>query len=202
MKQVNGMFDLNNKIFTQGQVFEFNKFMQINKKSIIDSKTLNWLIDNGFFMKPAAIKYHGNHTGGLFEHSMMVAQVLVEMTHKFNIPWTRPESPYIVGMFHDVCKMDDYIDENAQGVGNSLLISKNPKWTYNPTPVFAGHGDKSVMMLSQVITLTEEEMLCIRFHMGAYITYDWDSFDRAIRKYQSVLFTHTADMYASKVQDI
>ena len=48
MKQVNGMFDLNNKIFTQGQVFEFNKFMQINKKSIIDSKTLNWLIDNGF----------------------------------------------------------------------------------------------------------------------------------------------------------
>lgn len=201
MKQVNGMFDLNNKIFTQGQVFEFNKFMQINKKSIIDSKTLNWLIDNGFFMKPAAIKYHGNHTGGLFEHSMMVAQVLVEMTHKFNIPWTRPESPYIVGMFHDVCKMDDYIDENAQGVGNSLLISKNPKWTYNPTPVFAGHGDKSVMMLSQVITLTEE-MLCIRFHMGAYITDDWDSFDRAIRKYQSVLFTHTADMYASKVQDI
>ena len=89
----------------------------------------------------------------------------------------------------------------AQGVGNSLLISKNPKWTYNPTPVFAGHGDKSVMMLSQVITLTEEEMLCIRFHMGAYITDDWDSFDRAIRKYQSVLFTHTADMYASKVQD-
>ena len=98
--------------------------------------------------------------------------------------------------------MDDYIDENAQGVGNSLLISKNPKWTYNPTPVFAGHGDKSVMMLSQVITLTEEEMLCIRFHMGAYVTDDWDSFDRAIRKYQSVLFTHTADMYASKVQDI
>lgn len=26
--------------------------------------------------------------------------------------------------------------------------------------------------------------------------------DRAIRKYQSVLFTHTADMYASKVKDV
>ena len=51
------------------------------------------------------------------------------------------------------------------------------------------------------LTEEEEEMLCIRFHMGAYITDDWDSFDRAIRKYQSVLFTHTADMYASKVQD-
>lgn len=63
-------------------------------------------------------------------------------------------------------------------------------------------GDKSVMMLSQVMTLTEEEMLCIRFHMGAYVTSEWDAFDRAIRKYQSVLFTHTADMYASKVKDV
>jgi hypothetical protein len=57
-------------------------------------------------------------------------------------------------------------------------------------------------MLSQVMTLTEEEMLCIRFHMGAYVTSEWDAFDRAIRKYQSVLFTHTADMYASKVKDV
>lgn len=108
-------------------------------------------------------------------------------------------------MLHDVCKLDDYIDENASDVvvmGSGSPISKDPKWTYNPTPMFAGHGDKSVMMLSQVMTLTEEEMLCIRFHMGAYVTSEWDAFDRAIRKYQSVLFTHTADMYASKVKDI
>lgn len=106
---------------------------------------------------------------------------------------------------HDVCKLDDYVDENASDVvvmGTGSPISKDPKWTYNPAPMFKGHGDKSVMMLSQVMTLTEEEMLCIRFHMGAYVTDDWDAFDRAIRKYQSVLFTHTADMYASKVKDV
>lgn len=184
---------------------QFHNFMQVNGKSIVSTQTLDWLISQGFFVKPAAISHHGNHTGGLFEHSFAVAQVLVEMTQKFDIPWTRVESPYIVGMLHDVCKLDDYIDENASDVvvmGSGSPISKNPKWIHNPRPLMAGHGDKSVMMLSQVMTMTEEEMLCIRFHMGAYVTSEWDAFDRAIRRYQSVLFTHTADMYASKIQDV
>lgn len=184
---------------------QFVDFMKVDGKPIVTAGMLDWLIGQGFFVKPAAIKHHGNHTGGLFEHSFMTAQVLVEMTEKFDIPWTRPESPYIVGMLHDVCKLDDYIDKNASGIvvmGSGSPISKNPEWTYNPEPLFKGHGDKSVMMLSQVMTLTEEEMLCIKFHMGAYVTDEWDAYDRAIRKYQSVLFTHTADMYASKVQDV
>lgn len=184
---------------------QFLDFMKVNGKPIVSAEMMDWLIGQGFFVKPAAIKHHGNHTGGLFEHSFMTAQVLVEMTQKFDIPWTRPESPYLVGMFHDVCKLDDYIDENASDVvvmGSGSPISKDPKWTYNPAPLFSGHGDKSVMMLSQVMTLTEEEMLCVRFHMGAYVTDEWDAYDRAIRKYQSVLFTHTANMYSSKVKDV
>jgi len=48
-------------------------------------------------------------------------------------------------------------------------------------------------------SLTEEEILCIRYHMGAYNCDDWEGYDKAIRKYPNVLFTHTADMYASKV---
>ena len=183
---------------------QFLNFMKVDGMPIVSAQMMDWLTSQGFFKKPAAIKHHGNHTGGLFEHSMMVAQILVEMTQKFGIPWTRPESPYIVGMLHDVCKLDDYIDENTSDVvvmGSGSPISTCPKWAYNPAPMFKGHGDKSVMM-SQVMTLTEEEMLCIRFHMGAYVTDDWDAFDRAIRKYQSVLFTHTADMYVSKVKDV
>ena len=184
---------------------QFLNFMKVDGIPIVSAQMMDWLTSQGFFKKPAAIKHHGNHTGGLFEHSMMVAQILVEMTQKFGIPWTRPESPYIVGMLHDVCKLDDYIDENTSDVlviGSGSPISTCPKWAYNSAPMFKGHGDKSVMMLSQVMTLTEEEMLCIRFHMGAYVTDDWDAFDRALRKYQSVLFTHTADMYASKVKDV
>lgn len=196
---------MNRKMSDNKYMNQFLDFMKVNGKPIVSAEMMDWLIGQGFFVKPAAIKHHGNHTGGLFEHSFMTAQVLVEMTEKFDIPWTRPESPYIVGMLHDVCKLDDYIDKNASGIvvmGSGSPISKNPEWTYNPEPLFKGHGDKSVMMLSQVMTLTEEEMLCIRFHMGAYVTDEWDAYDRAIRKYQSVLFTHTADMYSSKVKDV
>ena len=196
---------MNRKMNDNKYMNQFLDFMKVNGKPIVSAEMMDWLISQGFFVKPAAIKHHGNHTGGLFEHSFMTAQVLVEMTEKFDIPWTRPESPYIVGMLHDVCKLDDYIDKNASGIvvmGSGSPISKNPEWTYNPEPLFKGHGDKSVMMLSQVMTLTEEEMLCIRFHMGAYVTDEWDAYDRAIRKYQSVLFTHTADMYSSKVKDV
>lgn len=164
-----------------------------------------WLCENGFFVKPAAIKHHGNYIGGLFDHSLAVMKGLVAMTEKLDIPWQNPRSPYIVGMFHDLCKIDDYVDENmmdAVMMGSGSAVSKNPKWIHNPDCILTGHGEKSVMLLSQFMALTEEEILCIRFHMGAYQTEDWDGFDKAIRKYPAVLFTHTADMYASKVQNV
>jgi HD superfamily phosphohydrolase YqeK len=107
------------------------------------------------------------------------------------IKWQNNRSPYIVGMLHDICKTDDYVEEDT--------IDGNFTWKYNTNKILKGHGDKSVILLSQFINLTEEELLCIRFHMGAYETEDWDAYDKAIRKYETVLWTHHADMYASKV---
>lgn len=153
---------------------------------------LEWLLTNGFFEKPAAIKYHGNYTGGLFDHSLAVTQKLVEMTEEMNLSWRSSRSPYIVGMFHDLCKVDDYKNKNT-------IEGLDPEWTYNDSTILKGHGDKSIMLLSQFINLTEEELFCIRFHMGAYMTDDWEAYDKAIRKYETVLWTHTADMWASKV---
>lgn len=196
---------MKNMIDDKTRMNKFLDAMKIDGRPLVSVDMLDWLVQEGFFVKPAAIKHHGNYTDGLFDHSFEVMEDLVEMTQKFGIPWSRPESPYIVGMFHDVCKLDDYRDSNASDVvvmGSGSPVSKNPVWTYNEDKILTGHGDKSVMMLSQFINLTEEEMLCVRFHMGAYVTSDWDAFDKAIRKYQSVLWTHTADMYASKVQDV
>lgn len=182
-------------------------FLKLAEKSgfVVDDSFMNWLVNMGFFIKPASISFHGQQSGDLFRHSFAVADVLIDMTEKFDVEWERPQSPFIVGMFHDVCKMDDYMDENASDIvmmGTGSPVSKNPKWVKNPAKLLKGHGDKSVMMLSQWINLTEEEMLCIRYHMGAYQTDEWQEWDRAIRKYETVLWTHTADMYASKVMDI
>ena len=185
------------------RINRFYGAMKLNDGTpLVTVEMLDWLVKNGFFMKPAAIKHHGNYTGGLFDHSLEVMEELVEMTEKLDIVWQNPRSPYIVGMFHDLCKVDDYIDANAVDtvmMGTGSPISNNPEWTYNPDKILKGHGEKSIIMLSQFMTLTEEEIMCIRFHMGAYETESWDAYDKAIRKYDTVLWTHTADMYASKV---
>lgn len=153
---------------------------------IINTDFYDWLINNGFKTAPASTKYHGNVEGGLYRHSCKVTEELVRLTIKLDLEWQRKSSPYIVGMFHDLCKIDQY-EKNEDG------------YEYNSNTLLTGHGDKSIMLLSQFITLTEEEMLCIRYHMGAYNKDDWTGYDLAIKKYPNVLYTHTADMLASKL---
>ena len=84
-------------------------------------------------------------------------------------------------------------------MGTGEVKGEEAHFEHSNDYILKGHGDKSIMLLSQFMTLTEEEILCIRYHMGAYNRDDWEGFDKAIRKYPNVLFTHTADMYASKV---
>ena len=115
----------------------------------------------------------------------------------------RPESPFIVGMFHDLCKIDQYL-EVVDNPGKVMFGSDEPEgqkvhYEYIQPLMLNGHGSKSVMLLSTFLRLTEEEMLCIRYHMGAYERDDWKPYDLAIKKYPNVLFTHTADMFTSKV---
>lgn len=168
---------------------EASKYNTLN----LSAEFIDWLRENGFFTKPAAIKHHGNYTGGLFDHSLAVSQSLLTLTGALNLKWQNPRSPFVVGMFHDLCKVDDYTVKQ---------VDSDKFFEYNNDKILTGHGDKSIIMLSQFLNLTEEEILCIRFHMGAYQTDDWNSYDKAIRKYETVLWTHTADMYASKVLTI
>lgn len=168
----------------------FRNFMSESMSKQQVEELLDWLNKKVFFSKPASIKHHGNYSGGLFDHSLAVAQKLVELTNNLDLVWERPESPYIVGMLHDVCKTDDYIQGDVY------------EWAYNNQPVMQGHGDKSVIMLSTALKLTEEEMLCIRYHMGAFKTEDWTGYSKAVNKYENVLWTHTADMCASQVKNV
>lgn len=159
-----------------------------------DEKLAKNLDDIGFFDAPASTKYHGAHPGGLYDHSRAVCARLIELTRLNSLRWQREESPFIIGMFHDLCKCDQYIASSEE---NGEIT-----YTYNTNTPLKGHAPKSIMVATQITSLTEEEVLCIRFHMGAYETDDWDGFDKAIRKYQNVLWTHLADMLASKVDDI
>jgi hypothetical protein len=145
-----------------------------------------WLTYDGFFTAPSSTGNHGAYEGGNFDHSHEVANFLISLTEKEIITWENIRSPWIVGMFHDLCKIDSYVNVNG-------------RYKWNDGQLTSGHGSKSVTLLSQWMTLTEEETLCIRYHMGAYEKDKWDAYDRAIKKYPNVLWTHTADMYVSKV---
>lgn len=165
---------------------------------------MEWLENDGFFTAPASTKYHGAYEGGLYDHSREVTAFLNQMTWNMGLEWQREESPFIIGMFHDICKYDQYIKSKGTRLnGSDVLIYGDGlyHYEYNSNTPLKGHGAKSVMILSQFITLTEEEILCIRYHMGAYEKEEWAEYDLAIKKYPNVLFTHTADMYASKIME-
>ena len=160
----------------------------------ITSNVRDYLINNGFFTAPASTKYHGAYEGGLFDHSITVAIILVELSAANQLSWHRVESPLIIGLFHDMCKIDQYKNTDVD-LNNGKLI-----YEYNNETYFKGHGNKSIILLSSLLQLTEEEVFCIRYHMGAFTDKEeWNDYNRAIRKYNNVLWTHHADMIAAQI---
>ncbi len=152
----------------------------------------SWLDSNGFFTQAASTRFHGSYEGGLFDHSFSVMKNLKKLTGRLDLEWEREESPLIVGMFHDLCKIDQY-----ERIDNGRY-----KWV-NDTEI-KGHGDKSVILLSRLMPITEEEADCIRYHMGAFVEDkdEWKQYTDAMHKHPNVLWTHTADMMASHLDGV
>jgi hypothetical protein len=171
----------------------YNNFMNPVSVSLLKKFDVNFLADLGFFTAPASTKYHGAYEGGLFDHSLQVAKELVYLTDRLGLEWQRPESPYIVGMFHDLCKCDNYVKD-----------FESDKYVYNPNIIIPGHAEKSIIITQKFLDLTDEEIACIRWHMGAYEKDPkmWEYYGLAIESYPNVLYTHTADMIASKIMHI
>lgn len=169
------------------------KFKEIMNpcKDRIPPVVLDYLIDNGFFTTPASINHHGAYMGALFDHSLAVTEQLLNLTNRLGLKWDFEESPRIVGMFHDLCKMDNY-QRTSSG-----------EWGYNNEIILPGHGEKSAIMTLQLLPLSDEELYCIRWHMGAFDDKEnWNSYGRAVSKYPNVLYTHTADMIASQIMGV
>ena len=159
------------------------------------ARMLDYLTSHDAFTAPASVKYHGAWPGGWFEHSFCVMQQLVLLTERNGLTWQRPESPYIVGFFHDICKLDQYQQVRTGEDGK-------PVYAWRSDTLYKGHGEKSVMMLAALCRLSEEEAVCIRYHMGAFVEKElWGDYTRAVHQYPNVLWTHTADMIASHIYD-
>lgn len=168
------------------------EILKLNR--ILGSNTVHRLIKMGFTEAPASTKYHGCYDGGLFDHSIAVANQLIRISRKLSLPWGRMRSPYIVGIMHDLCKVDQYrkLPEPIDG----------KVYEYVDTEI-KGHGSKSVIYAKRIIDLTPEEEYCIRWHMGAFgDENEQNGYGRAVQTFPNVLWTHTADMLASHVSGV
>lgn len=180
---------------------QMNEEMRIKQfesmMTFLDDETiLGKLIAMGFFTAPASTKYHGSYEGGLFDHCFAVANYLQWMTEQCNLEWELKRSPYLVGMFHDLCKVDQYRIDNSV----PYTVGEPTRYEYRNDSLLKGHGDKSIMMLASMMELTEEEVMCIRYHMGAFTEKEeWSLYTNAIHKYPNVLWTHQADMLAAHI---
>ena len=188
---------------TKGIEFFINTMK--NDPNIQWDKIVERLDNLDFFTAPASIGHHGNYDGGLFEHSFEVTMQLLTLTEKLDLQWDDPRSPYIVGMFHDICKCDNYKKVKKPYIyAEDGPIEYEEKWEYNNECSMPGHGEKSVILTLNILgPLTDEEIMCIRWHMGAFDDKEnWTYYSRAVRDYPNVLFTHTADMMASQIMGI
>lgn len=165
------------------------KLLEKTLKGTRAEKITALLIAKGFLTCPASTKYHGNYEGGLFTHSYVMTEVLksFEETGYTDLPLS--DSPIVIGMLHDLCKLDCYNKE------------EDGTYSYNTNQLLSGHGWKSVILAQNFgVNLHPEEVSCIIYHMGAFTDKEeWKNYTNAIATYPSVLWVHTADMVASHI---
>lgn len=178
-------------------LIEYLKSMNVYNSGF--RKIIDFLYDNtDYFYGPSSTRWHAAYPGGGFDHAFNVTQCLVEMTQRLGLQWQRPVSPYLVGLLHDVTKCGAYIMKQEMNPNTNEIETW---YEYNKERNIESeiHGEDSLIKIMKHLHLTDEEQACIRWHMGAYEGKEsWPDFDAAIKESPNVLFTHTADMYASK----
>ena len=153
----------------------------------------------GYFGQPASRSFHLNEYGGLAIHSVNVTRRLVKLTSAFGVKWPRAESPYLVGMLHDLVKCRCYKFNQE--------IDGRPTWDYIQ-PIYPGHGACSASIAAEIgIQLLRDEIVAITFHMGMFGVnskeYSMEEFNAALQWHGAqVIATHTADWYAARVDEV
>ena len=161
------------------------KFLEILKtvKREGIEELINFLEKSDFFIAPASTRFHGNHEGGLAEHSLKVYEILKHKVQNCIMPIEiSEESIIIIGLLHDICKTNFYTIDDT---------------------IPYGHGEKSVMMITEYMKLTPEEKYSIRWHMGyTEPKENYNAIGSSYTKYPIALLTHEADLEATYLYDI
>lgn len=192
------MLKVAKQFFVKGRIVKVKEeFIAILKQ--VDREGMENLIDflnkTDFFEAPASTRFHGCFKGGLLQHSMKVYEILKTKTED-------SDSVKIIALLHDICKANFYKVDYRNAKNEQGVWEKVPYYTVDDTIPY-GHGEKSVMMLSEFIKLTPEERYAIRWHMGFTEPKElYTTIGLAYKKYPIALLMHEADLEATYFYDI
>lgn len=181
---------------------EFIRLLKSTKRENID-KLIEFIEKTDFYKAPASTRFHGNYEGGLLEHSMKVYEILKNKIKNSIINIDVPdESIIIIALLHDICKVNYYKVDYRNAKNEFGEWEKVPYYTVEDTIPY-GHGEKSVMMLTEYIKLTVEEKYCIRWHMGFTEPKElYSTLGEAFKKYPLALLMHEADLESTYFYNI
>ena len=117
--------------------------------------------ETDFYTAPASSMYHNSFKNGLLMHSVNVYHNLVNLYNspafnRFGVSYS-DETLAIVSLLHDVCKIFNYTEISNPDGTKSYKYRKHE---------ILGHGDHSVFIIQNFISLTYDEANAIRWHMG------------------------------------
>ena len=173
-----------------------NLLRSTNREGLED--VINFLEKSDFFKAPASTRFHGDYKGGLLEHSMKVYEILKEKVKNASIEINVPEDTVIItALLHDICKANFYKVDYRNAKNELGVWEKVPYYTIDDQIPY-GHGEKSVMMLTEYIKLTPEEKYAIRWHMGFTEPKEvYSTIGTAYKKYPLALLLFEADLEAT-----
>ena len=166
---------------------EFINLLKSTKREGIE-KLLDFLEKSDFYTAPASTRFHGSEESGLLKHSLKVYEILKHKIENNIIGLEVPEDTIIItALLHDYRNAKNALGE----------WEKVPYYKVNDTIPY-GHGEKSVMMLTEYIKLTNQEKYAIRWHMGYTEPKElYTTIGLAYTKYPLALLTHEADLEAT-----
>ncbi len=181
---------------------EFLRLLRSTNRDGIEN-LIDFIEKSDFFKAPASTRFHGNYEGGLLEHSMKVYEIFKEKVSNSCIKIDVPdESLIIIALLHDICKANYYKIDYRNAKNQFGEWEKVPYYTVEDTIPY-GHGEKSVMMITEYIKLTVEEKYCIRWHMGFTEPKElYGTIGVAYKKFPLALLMHEADLEATYFFDI
>lgn len=191
---------------------EFVKLLKSTGREGVDD-VIEELERLGFFSAPASAGNHLNVEGGLVQHSLNTCKAAFAIWEGMKAlepsldTEVKKESIIISALLHDVCKADIYkrsVKKRKNKLGQ-WEDCEGYKVSYKDFPM--GHGEKSlVVILLSGLELYDDEMLAIRWHMGAWglnqnSFEDVRNYDTAQKEYPLVAIIHAADVMAANVME-